>query len=140
MLPAPVLCVGTPPGRYGEGGGEGGTGQNAIQLMAELSHTAVMSPHCCFPLCPVSSRLKSKKWVNEQRWVQGQWVSSGRVAMQCHERVGSTQLSCTSRYGGFSLGAGGSQLLPSAEEVSSAVQELRELFNVTQVQPGSVPN
>lgn len=60
--------------------------------------------------------------------------------MQCHGRVGSTQLSCTSRYGGFSLGAGSSQLLPSAEEVGSAVQELRELFNVTQVRPGFVPS
>ncbi|OXB70511.1 UNVERIFIED_CONTAM: hypothetical protein H355_016817, partial [Colinus virginianus] len=49
--------------------------------------------------------LKTKKWVNEQR------------------------------YGGFSLGAGGSQLLPSAEEVGSTVQELRELFNVTQGSP-----
>uniref|UniRef100_A0A669Q445 ABC transporter domain-containing protein n=1 Tax=Phasianus colchicus TaxID=9054 RepID=A0A669Q445_PHACC len=38
-------------------------------------------------------------------------------------------------YGGFSLGAGSSQLLPSAEEVGSAVQELRELFNVTQGSP-----
>ncbi|KAM9174579.1 phospholipid-transporting ATPase ABCA7 [Mergus octosetaceus] len=49
--------------------------------------------------------LKTKKWVNEQR------------------------------YGGFSLGAGGSQLLPSAEEVDRAVQELRALFNITQGSP-----
>ncbi|XP_040393590.1 phospholipid-transporting ATPase ABCA7 isoform X3 [Cygnus olor] len=49
--------------------------------------------------------LKTKKWVNEQR------------------------------YGGFSLGAGSSQLLPSAEEVDRAVQELRALFNVTQGSP-----
>ncbi|NXX79042.1 ABCA1 protein, partial [Urocolius indicus] len=38
------------------------------------------------------------------------------------------------RYGGFSLGAGGSQALPSAVEVDEAVLELRALFNVT---PGS---
>ncbi|XP_050571637.1 phospholipid-transporting ATPase ABCA7 [Cygnus atratus] len=49
--------------------------------------------------------LKTKKWVNEQR------------------------------YGGFSLGAGSSQLLPSAEEVDRAVQELRALFNITQGSP-----
>ncbi|XP_072701331.1 phospholipid-transporting ATPase ABCA7 [Ciconia boyciana] len=48
--------------------------------------------------------LRNKKWVNEQR------------------------------YGGFSLGAGGSQALPSAVEVDAAVLELRALFNVT---PGS---
>ncbi|XP_025894553.1 ATP-binding cassette sub-family A member 7 [Nothoprocta perdicaria] len=48
--------------------------------------------------------LRNKKWVNEHR------------------------------YGGFSLGARSSQLLPSAEEVDAAVQELRALFNVT---PGS---
>ncbi|XP_042650742.1 phospholipid-transporting ATPase ABCA7 isoform X2 [Tyto alba] len=48
--------------------------------------------------------LRSKKWVNEQR------------------------------YGGFSLGAGGSQALLSAAEVDKAVLELRALFNVT---PGS---
>ncbi|XP_035203975.1 phospholipid-transporting ATPase ABCA7 isoform X2 [Oxyura jamaicensis] len=49
--------------------------------------------------------LKNKKWVNEQR------------------------------YGGFSLGAGSSQLLPSAEEVDRAVQELRALFNITKGSP-----
>ncbi|NXP15699.1 ABCA1 protein, partial [Thinocorus orbignyianus] len=38
------------------------------------------------------------------------------------------------RYGGFSLGAGGSQALPSALEVDNAVLELRALFNIT---PGS---
>ncbi|KAM6235913.1 phospholipid-transporting ATPase ABCA7 [Porphyrio hochstetteri] len=48
--------------------------------------------------------LKNKKWVNEQR------------------------------YGGFSLGAGSSQALPSALEVDEAVLELRALFNIT---PGS---
>ncbi|XP_068276846.1 phospholipid-transporting ATPase ABCA7 [Nyctibius grandis] len=48
--------------------------------------------------------LRNKKWVNEQR------------------------------YGGFSLGAGSSQALPSAAEVDEAVLELRALFNVT---PGS---
>ncbi|XP_075380013.1 phospholipid-transporting ATPase ABCA7 [Mycteria americana] len=48
--------------------------------------------------------LRNKKWVNEQR------------------------------YGGFSLGAGGSQALPSVAEVDEAVLELRALFNVT---PGS---
>ncbi|KAM6396101.1 phospholipid-transporting ATPase ABCA7 [Rhynochetos jubatus] len=48
--------------------------------------------------------LRNKKWVNEQR------------------------------YGGFSLGAGGSQALPSPAEVDEAVLELRALFNVT---PGS---
>ncbi|XP_075031827.1 phospholipid-transporting ATPase ABCA7 [Calonectris borealis] len=48
--------------------------------------------------------LRNKKWVNEQR------------------------------YGGFSLGAGGSQALPSAAEVDEVVLELRALFSVT---PGS---
>ncbi|KAM8795014.1 LOW QUALITY PROTEIN: phospholipid-transporting ATPase ABCA7 [Eudromia elegans] len=48
--------------------------------------------------------LRNKKWVNEYR------------------------------YGGFSLGARGSQLLPSAEEVDEAVRELRALFDVA---PGS---
>ncbi|XP_050766354.1 phospholipid-transporting ATPase ABCA7 [Gymnogyps californianus] len=48
--------------------------------------------------------LRNKKWVNEQR------------------------------YGGFSLGASGSQALPSAAEVDEAVLELRALFNIT---PGS---
>ncbi|KAM6369110.1 LOW QUALITY PROTEIN: phospholipid-transporting ATPase ABCA7 [Pluvialis apricaria] len=48
--------------------------------------------------------LRNKKWVNEQR------------------------------YGGFSLGAGGSQALPSAAEVDEAVLEIRALFNIT---PGS---
>ncbi|NXR12958.1 ABCA1 protein, partial [Semnornis frantzii] len=38
------------------------------------------------------------------------------------------------RYGGFSLGAGGSQALPSAAEVEEAVLELRALFRIT---PGS---
>ncbi|XP_068775738.1 phospholipid-transporting ATPase ABCA7 isoform X2 [Struthio camelus] len=49
--------------------------------------------------------LKSKKWVNEQR------------------------------YGGFSLGTRSSQVLPSAEEVDRAVLELRALFNVTTGSP-----
>lgn len=40
------------------------------------------------------------------------------------------------RYGGFSLGAGGSQALPSALEVDEAVLELRALFNITPVRPG----
>ncbi|XP_064353466.1 phospholipid-transporting ATPase ABCA7 isoform X1 [Dromaius novaehollandiae] len=48
--------------------------------------------------------LRNKKWVNEHR------------------------------YGGFSLGARSSQVLPSVEEVDGAVLELRALFNVT---PGS---
>ncbi|KAM6107258.1 LOW QUALITY PROTEIN: phospholipid-transporting ATPase ABCA7 [Pterocles gutturalis] len=52
----------------------------------------------------IRRELRNKKWVNEQR------------------------------YGGFSLGAGGSQALPSAAEVDAAVLELRALFNVT---PGS---
>ncbi|NWS77929.1 ABCA1 protein, partial [Crotophaga sulcirostris] len=38
------------------------------------------------------------------------------------------------RYGGFSLGAGSSQALPSAAEVEKAVLELRALFGIT---PGS---
>ncbi|KFR01466.1 ATP-binding cassette sub-family A member 1, partial [Nipponia nippon] len=53
--------------------------------------------------------LRNKKWVNEQR------------------------------YGGFSLGAGSSQALPSAAEVDKAVLELRALFNVTPVRPGLCP-
>ncbi|XP_075632749.1 phospholipid-transporting ATPase ABCA7 [Balearica regulorum gibbericeps] len=48
--------------------------------------------------------LRNKKWVNEQR------------------------------YGGFSLGAGSSQAVPSAAEVDKVVLELRALFNIT---PGS---
>ncbi|XP_063213883.1 phospholipid-transporting ATPase ABCA7 isoform X2 [Chroicocephalus ridibundus] len=52
----------------------------------------------------IRQELRNKKWVNEQR------------------------------YGGFSLGAGGSQALPSALEVDEAVLELRALFNIT---PGS---
>ncbi|KAI6072304.1 ATP-binding cassette sub-family A member 7 [Aix galericulata] len=79
--------------------------RTSIWLVAGLWHLAA-APPCsrAFP-CPISSRLKTKKWVNEQR------------------------------YGGFSLGAGGSQLLPSAEEVDRAVQELRALFNITQGSP-----
>ncbi|NXL93932.1 ABCA1 protein, partial [Alectura lathami] len=53
----------------------------------------------------VRQGLETKKWVNEQR------------------------------YGGFSLGAGSSQVLPSAEEVDEVVQELRELFNISQGSP-----
>ncbi|KAM8986810.1 phospholipid-transporting ATPase ABCA7 isoform 1-T1 [Ara ararauna] len=52
----------------------------------------------------IRQELRNKKWVNEQR------------------------------YGGFSLGAGGSQALPTAAEVDAAVLELRALFNIT---PGS---
>ncbi|KAM6331983.1 LOW QUALITY PROTEIN: phospholipid-transporting ATPase ABCA7 [Alca torda] len=52
----------------------------------------------------IRQELRNKKWVNEQR------------------------------YGGFSLGAGGSQALLSALEVDEAVLELRALFNIT---PGS---
>ncbi|NWR89634.1 ABCA1 protein, partial [Furnarius figulus] len=52
----------------------------------------------------IRQELRNKKWVNEQR------------------------------YGGFSLGAGGSQALPSAAEVDQTVLELRTLLNVT---PGS---
>ncbi|XP_074664845.1 phospholipid-transporting ATPase ABCA7 [Strix aluco] len=52
----------------------------------------------------IRRELRNKKWVNEQR------------------------------YGGFSLGAGGSPALPSAAEVDEAVLELRALLNVT---PGS---
>lgn len=43
------------------------------------------------------------------------------------------------RYGGFSLGAGSSQALPSAAEVDEAVLELRALFNITPVRPGLCP-
>ncbi|NXP65823.1 ABCA1 protein, partial [Chloropsis cyanopogon] len=39
------------------------------------------------------------------------------------------------RYGGFSLGAGSSQALPSAAEVEQAVLELRVLLNITQGSP-----
>ncbi|NXH41285.1 ABCA1 protein, partial [Dicaeum eximium] len=49
----------------------------------------------------IRQELKNKKWVNEQR------------------------------YGGFSLGAGSSQALPSAAEVDQAVLELRVLLNIT---------
>ncbi|RMC00946.1 hypothetical protein DUI87_22633 [Hirundo rustica rustica] len=49
----------------------------------------------------IRQELKNKKWVNEQR------------------------------YGGFSLGAGSSQALPSAAEVDRAVLELRVLLNIT---------
>ncbi|KAM9254507.1 phospholipid-transporting ATPase ABCA7 [Cariama cristata] len=52
----------------------------------------------------IRRELRNKKWVNEQR------------------------------YGGFSLGAGSSQALPSAAEVDEAVLELRALFSIT---PGS---
>lgn len=45
------------------------------------------------------------------------------------------------RYGGFSLGAGSSQALPSAAEVDQAVLELRVLLSITPVwlhsDPGS---
>ncbi|NXH17228.1 ABCA1 protein, partial [Bucco capensis] len=49
----------------------------------------------------IRQELRNKKWVNEQR------------------------------YGGFSLGAGGSQALPSALEVDKVVLELRALLNIT---------
>ncbi|XP_064252178.1 phospholipid-transporting ATPase ABCA7 isoform X1 [Passer domesticus] len=49
----------------------------------------------------IRQELRNKKWVNEQR------------------------------YGGFSLGAGSSQALPSAAEVDQAVLELRALLNIT---------
>nr|XP_054506141.1 phospholipid-transporting ATPase ABCA7 [Agelaius phoeniceus] len=49
----------------------------------------------------IRQELRNKKWVNEQR------------------------------YGGFSLGAGSSQALPSAAEVDQAVLELRVLLNIT---------
>ncbi|NXI20412.1 ABCA1 protein, partial [Irena cyanogastra] len=52
----------------------------------------------------IRQELRNKKWVNEQR------------------------------YGGFSLGAGSSQALPSAAQVDQAVLELRVLLNIT---PGS---
>ncbi|NXQ10047.1 ABCA1 protein, partial [Peucedramus taeniatus] len=52
----------------------------------------------------IRQELRNKKWVNEQR------------------------------YGGFSLGAGSSQALPSAAELDQAVLELRVLLNIT---PGS---
>ncbi|XP_066061896.1 phospholipid-transporting ATPase ABCA7 isoform X2 [Chamaea fasciata] len=52
----------------------------------------------------IRQELRNKKWVNEQR------------------------------YGGFSLGAGSSQALPSAAEVDQAMLELRVLLNIT---PGS---
>ncbi|XP_039422071.1 phospholipid-transporting ATPase ABCA7 isoform X1 [Corvus cornix cornix] len=52
----------------------------------------------------IRQELRNKKWVNEQR------------------------------YGGFSLGAGSSQALPSAAEVDQAVLELRVLLSIT---PGS---
>ncbi|NXS77695.1 ABCA1 protein, partial [Erpornis zantholeuca] len=52
----------------------------------------------------IRQELRNKKWVNEQR------------------------------YGGFSLGAGSSQALPSAAEVDQAVLELRALLSIT---PGS---
>lgn len=41
--------------------------RTAIQLVAGLWHLAAAPPcSCAFP-CPISSRLKTKKWVNEQR-------------------------------------------------------------------------
>ncbi|KAM6294790.1 LOW QUALITY PROTEIN: phospholipid-transporting ATPase ABCA7 [Aegotheles albertisi] len=49
----------------------------------------------------ILQELRNKKWVNEQR------------------------------YGGFSLGAGGSQSLPSEADVDKAVLELRTLLNIT---------
>ncbi|XP_059725846.1 phospholipid-transporting ATPase ABCA7 isoform X1 [Haemorhous mexicanus] len=49
----------------------------------------------------IRQELRNKKWVNEQR------------------------------YGGFSLGAGSSQALPSAAEVDQAALELRVLLNIT---------
>ncbi|XP_071433900.1 phospholipid-transporting ATPase ABCA7 isoform X2 [Pithys albifrons albifrons] len=49
----------------------------------------------------IRQELRNKKWVNEQR------------------------------YGGLSLGAGGSQALPSAAEVDQAVLELRALLSIT---------
>ncbi|NXU17168.1 ABCA1 protein, partial [Pardalotus punctatus] len=48
------------------------------------------------------------------------------------QQVWEPHFSC--RYGGFSLGAGSSQALPSAAEVDQAVLELRALLNIT---PGS---
>ncbi|XP_061217997.1 phospholipid-transporting ATPase ABCA7 [Neopsephotus bourkii] len=53
----------------------------------------------------IRQELRNKKWVNEQR------------------------------YGGFSLGAGGSQALPTAAEVDAVVLELRALFNITRGSP-----
>ncbi|NXI48256.1 ABCA1 protein, partial [Galbula dea] len=53
----------------------------------------------------IRQELRNKKWVNEQR------------------------------YGGFSLGAGGSQALPSALEVDKVVLELRALLNITPGRP-----
>ncbi|NXC10284.1 ABCA1 protein, partial [Orthonyx spaldingii] len=49
----------------------------------------------------IRQELRNKKWVNEQR------------------------------YGGFSLGAGSSQALPSAAEVDQAVLELQGMLNIT---------
>lgn len=43
------------------------------------------------------------------------------------------------RYGGFSLGAGSSQALPSAAEVDQAVLELRVLLSITPVRLHSDP-
>uniref|UniRef100_A0A8V1AE68 P-type phospholipid transporter n=2 Tax=Gallus gallus TaxID=9031 RepID=A0A8V1AE68_CHICK len=97
MLPeCPTAAGGLPPPQVQRGTGDillNLTGRNISDYLVKT-----------YPQL-IRQGLKSKKWVNEQR------------------------------YGGFSLGAGGSQLLPSAEEVSSAVQELRELFNVTQGSP-----
>lgn len=53
------------------------------------------------------------------------------------QQVWELHFSC--RYGGFSLGAGSSQALPSAAEVDQAVLELRVLLNITLVQLNSVP-
>lgn len=53
------------------------------------------------------------------------------------QQVWELYFSC--RYGGFSLGAGSSQALPSAAEVDQAVLELRVLLNITLVQLDSAP-
>uniref|UniRef100_A0A669Q6A4 P-type phospholipid transporter n=1 Tax=Phasianus colchicus TaxID=9054 RepID=A0A669Q6A4_PHACC len=97
MLPeCPTAAGGLPPPQVQRGTGDillNLTGRNISDYLVKT-----------YPQL-IRQGLKTKKWVNEQR------------------------------YGGFSLGAGSSQLLPSAEEVGSAVQELRELFNVTQGSP-----
>lgn len=75
----------------------------------------------------MSPSLKNKVWVNEFRWVSALSPARPRRPGPAQVAVGSC------RYGGFSLGARSTQVLPPAHEVDDAIQRVRQIFEIPQV-------
>lgn len=71
-------------------------------------------------------------WVNEFRSVSGFILKSGTLSVSSWFQM-FTRWFPVCRYGGFSLGARSTQVLPPADEIDDAIERVRKIFEIQKV-------